>query len=43
MQSRLRQFALVAATATEHALTLCTANGKHFSPIRDLNMKVFKP
>jgi hypothetical protein len=35
--------ALVAATAAEHGLTLCTSNAKHFSPIRDLKVRVFKP
>ena len=35
--------ALVAATAAEHGLTLCTSNTKHFSPIRDLKIRVFKP
>lgn len=35
--------AIVAATATEHDLTLCTGNGKHFSPIRDLKTRIFKP
>lgn len=35
--------ALVAATAVELGLVLCTSNGKHFSPIRDLKTKIFKP
>lgn len=35
--------AIVAATAAEHDFTLCTGNGKHFSPIRDLKTKIFKP
>ena len=35
--------AIVAATATEHDLTLCTGNGKHFSSIRDLKTRIFKP
>ena len=35
--------ALVAATAAEHGLTLCTSNAKHLSPIRDLKIRVFKP
>jgi predicted nucleic acid-binding protein len=35
--------AVVAATAVEHGLVLCTSNAKHFSPIRDLKTKVFKP
>jgi predicted nucleic acid-binding protein len=35
--------ALIAATATENGLKLATSNGKHFKPIRDLDLKVFKP
>ncbi|MDB5051263.1 MAG: PilT protein domain protein [Fibrobacteres bacterium] len=35
--------ALIAATATENNLTLSTSNAKHFKPIRDLELKVFKP
>ena len=35
--------AIVAATAAEHGLTLCTSNAKHFSPIRDLKIRAFKP
>jgi hypothetical protein len=35
--------AIVAATAAEHGLTLCTGDAKHFSPIRDLKTKIFKP
>ena len=35
--------AIVAATAAEHGLILCTANAKHFNPIKDLKTKVFKP
>jgi hypothetical protein len=35
--------ALVAATAAEHGLTLCTCNAKHFSPIRDLKIRVSEP
>ena len=35
--------AIVAATAAEHGLTLCTGNGKHFSPIRDLKVSLFRP
>ena len=35
--------AIVAATAGENGLTLCTANEKHFRPIRDLKLKVFRP
>jgi len=35
--------ALVAVTAAEHGLTMCTGNAKHFRPIRDLEIRVFKP
>ncbi len=35
--------AVVAATAAEHDSILCTGNEKHFSPIRDLRTKIFKP
>ena len=35
--------AIVAATAAEHGLVLCTGNAKHFRPIRDLRLKIFKP
>jgi predicted nucleic acid-binding protein len=35
--------AIVAATATENNLTLVTSNARHFRPIRDLKLKVFKP
>jgi hypothetical protein len=35
--------ALVAATAAERGLTLCTSNAKHFRPIRDLKVRAFKP
>jgi len=35
--------ALVAATAVEHGLTLCTANDKHYKPVHDLEMKIVRP
>ena len=35
--------ALIAATATENRLTLCTSNVKHYRPIKELKFKVFKP
>ncbi len=35
--------ALIAATSIEHALTLTTGNRKHFSVIKDLSTKWFKP
>jgi len=34
--------AIVAATAAEHGLILCTGNAKHFNPIRDLKTRIFK-
>ena len=35
--------ALIAATAVEHNLTLFSGNRKHYKPIRDLDLKVFRP
>ncbi len=35
--------AIVAATAAEHGVVLCTSNAKHFSPIRDLKTRIFRP
>jgi predicted nucleic acid-binding protein len=35
--------ALIAATAVEYNLTLCTGNRKHYKAIKDLNLKVFRP
>jgi predicted nucleic acid-binding protein len=35
--------AIIAATATEHGVTLCSSNSKHFRPIKELRLKVFKP
>nr|VFJ47084.1 MAG: hypothetical protein BECKFM1743C_GA0114222_100414 [Candidatus Kentron sp. FM]VFJ48937.1 MAG: hypothetical protein BECKFM1743A_GA0114220_1006414 [Candidatus Kentron sp. FM]VFK08235.1 MAG: hypothetical protein BECKFM1743B_GA0114221_1006313 [Candidatus Kentron sp. FM] len=34
--------ALIAATAMENAMTLCTGNVKHFSPIRELAIEPFR-
>jgi len=35
--------AIIAATATEANLVLCTGNAKHFRPIKDLKLGVFRP
>lgn len=35
--------AIVAATAGEHNLVLCTSNSKHFKPIKDLKLQILKP
>ena len=35
--------ALIAATAVERSLALCTGNGKHFRVISDLELDVFRP
>jgi predicted nucleic acid-binding protein len=35
--------ALVAATAAESQLTLCTANWKHYRPIGELEINLFQP
>lgn len=35
--------ALIAATAAENGLKLCSSNARHFRPIKDLDLKVFKP
>ncbi|MEJ2220736.1 MAG: type II toxin-antitoxin system VapC family toxin [Desulfobacterales bacterium] len=35
--------ALVAATAAENNLQLVTSNAKHFKPIKELKIKVFRP
>ena len=35
--------AIVAATAAENNLTLCTSNVKHFRPIEGLSLKAFRP
>jgi hypothetical protein len=34
--------AIIAATAAENNLTLCTSNAKHYKPIRDLKLKIFR-
>jgi hypothetical protein len=35
--------AIIAATAAEHGLVLCTSNAAHFRPIKELKLKVFQP
>ena len=35
--------AIVAATAAEGNLALCSSNAKHFRPIKDLKLTVFRP
>lgn len=35
--------ALIAATAVEHNDRLCTGNQRHYSPIKELEIKVFRP
>jgi predicted nucleic acid-binding protein len=35
--------AIIAATATENNMTLVTGNRKHFKPIKDLTLKLFRP
>jgi predicted nucleic acid-binding protein len=35
--------ALIAATAVEDSLPLASGNAKHFRPIKDLDLVVFKP
>jgi len=35
--------AIVAATATENNEILCSSNARHFRPIRDLKLHLFKP
>jgi len=34
---------MIAATATENKLTLCTSNVRHYRPIKELKLKAFKP
>jgi predicted nucleic acid-binding protein len=35
--------AIIASTATENGLTLCTSNVRHYKPIKELKLRVFKP
>ncbi len=35
--------ALIAATAAENHLSLCTGDHRHFRPIRELKLSIFRP
>lgn len=35
--------ALIAATATENNMILCSSNAKHFKPIKELKFKALRP
>ena len=35
--------AIIAATATEHGLTLCSSNAKHFRPIKEIKLNALRP
>lgn len=35
--------AIIAATATENNLSLCSGNAKHYRAIQELKLKVFRP
>jgi len=35
--------AIIAATASDNNLTLCTSNAKHYRPVKELKLRVFKP
>jgi hypothetical protein len=35
--------AIIAATSVENALPLMSANAKHFRPIKELDLVVFRP
>ena len=35
--------AIIAATATENGLILCTSNVRHYRPIKELKLRAFKP
>jgi len=35
--------AIIAATAAENGMILVSSNAKHFKPIKDLKLKIFKP
>jgi predicted nucleic acid-binding protein len=35
--------AIIAATATENNMVLCSGNAKHFKAIKEITLKVFRP
>ena len=35
--------AIIAATAVENNMTLVSGNARHFRPIKELKLKIFKP
>jgi len=35
--------AIIAASAVEHNMILVSSNAKHFKPIKELQLKIFKP
>jgi len=35
--------AIIAATATDNNFALCTSNFRHYRPIKELKLRVFKP
>jgi len=35
--------AIIAATAAESNLTLCTSDPKHYKPVRDLKLRILRP
>jgi predicted nucleic acid-binding protein len=35
--------ALIGATSSEHGLTLCTADDKHYRAMSELELRVFRP
>jgi len=35
--------AIIAATAAENSMPLCTSNQKHFKAVSDLELRIFKP
>lgn len=35
--------AIIAATASENGLVLCSSNARHFRPIKELRLQLFRP